>query len=126
MSNISQKARPSKELLQEWMDGIAHALTHIPAGHQVDLARQIVEEHYPYAPDLTFQADRGDIMLWAAAQEVRLLSIVLDEIIVEMGARNIPEVECKRMMKVAWDQLSDGSKEAFLEWAQREVSTDGQ
>ena len=126
MSRISHKTKPSKELLQEWMSSISYALTHIPAGHQVDLARQIVEEHYPYTPDLTFQADRGDIMLWAASQEVRLLSIVLDEIIVEMGARNIPEIECKRMMKVAWDQLSDGSKEAFLEWAQREVSTDGQ
>ena len=122
MGNIGENSKPSKGLVQEWMDGISFALEHVPAGHQIDLARQIIDTHYPYTPDLTFNADRGDIMLWAASQEVRHLIAVLDEIIIEIGVRRVPEIECKRLMKISWDRLDGEARQAFLKWAQREAS----
>jgi hypothetical protein len=123
-SNSARKSKPDRQLVQKWMDGVSYALSHIPAGHQLDLAREIIETHYPWTPDLTFHADRGDIVLWASTQEARALAAILDEIITELGVRNIPEIECKRMMKVAWDRLDKTSREGFLKWAQREVSKD--
>ena len=111
--------KPSKELLQEWMDGVSYALHHIPAGHQVDLAREIIQQHYPHMPDLTFEADRGDIMIWASSQEAAMLSAVLDEITVELGSRGMTEMQSKRMMKLAWGKLNEGARQSFLNWAQR-------
>ena len=120
MNNIEQKGylgKPSKQMLQEWMDSISYALVHIPAGHQVDLAREIINTHYPHMPDLSFMGDRGDIMMWASTQEARALSDTLEVVIAELGSRRVPEAESKRMLKIAWDNLPSGSKKSFLEWA---------
>ena len=124
MDNISKNNKADKVHLQEWMHAVTLALEYIPAGHQVDLARQIIETHYPHMPDLSFEADRGDIMLWVASQEAGALSAVLDEITLELGQRRVSEMQNKRMLKVAWTGLSASAKQSFLEWAKGEQ--DGQ
>lgn len=124
MSNINEDSKTRKALLQEWMDAIGLALEHVPAGHQMDLARRIIEEHYPYHPDLSFMSDRGEIMLWAASQEVLALADTLEVVVAEIGSRRVPEAYAKLMLKNAWDNLSDGPKRSFMEWAKKEMESE--
>lgn len=118
--------KKDKQVLQDWMDAAAFALTYIPAGHQIDLAYEILDKHYPYSPETApFDVDRGDYMLWATSQPSEALSVMLEEAMDELSNREEPEEHSKRVMMKAWRTLSPATKQNFLKWARGETDEQG-
>ena len=116
-TNELSKAERLK-LIKEYSHAINFALEKIPYGNQIDLALQILEEHHPFAPQINIgKPDRGDIMLWCAGQSSEDLGVYLEELIIALGQRQISQMTCKRLLKLAYEGLTPENKSAFVEWA---------
>ena len=116
-TNELSKAERLK-LIKQYSQGINFALEKIPYGNQIDLALQILEEHHPFSPQIEIgKPDRGDIMLWCAGQSSEDLGVYLEELIIALGQRQISQMTCKRLLKLAYEGLTPDNKSAFVEWA---------
>ena len=116
-TNELSKAERLK-LIKQYSQGINFALEKIPYGNQIDLALQILEEHHPFSPQIEIgKPDRGDIMLWCAGQSSEDLGVYLEELIIALGQRQISQMTCKRLLKLAYEGLTPENKCAFVEWA---------
>ena len=120
--SLTDKKSERKREFEDLLGMVERALDHIPVGHQLDLAYEIVEVHKPGSPEFDpFIPDRGELMLWATSQPATYVAMMLEECLLELGTRNVSEKIYKRLIKIGWDAMSDASQASFIEWAQQET-----